>query len=544
MAKLTIDLSGREGLVPMAFGDLDRTISTPNLRYIGSQGQLASGIFNPFRKYGYICPANATFNNVTLSSTPTEKLACSLYDTVNNDYYFGELGPKLYKGDGLDDKSLTELGAFGASDDIMDLEIYQINGVKKMFILYKRAGFVEIATSSLPYDFASDDPIYFTSTVDGSKSTNLGTNNAFMRVSDNGSLYVFYDNEVDEIDGSTLGGTNGTLSTGLLFPKNTLVLDAIDYRGNLYIAIRNDSEDLQKDIANVFSSNIGIYIWDRVSSVVSSNDYIPVSGLRDIKKILISPDGNLRILGLNSEQRTIIQDFNGSKFKTVSDCGLLANPIYKDSVAEIPNGTVWVGYDGRIFFYGKSSFNEKEGIYVIGNISDITVAAPKVGAILFGGAEAEAGASTGFKSWRSGLIISYKNSSNTQVVKQWDMYGTGADGVTAKQLQGDIFTKLEFLPKMSTVKNLMIYFPKETSVSGTTVEATIKIYFNQSLTAWASKSITYDDISKGYIDIDINKPFINSVQLEIEYNTNQSIGISNFTPSFGIMEYEPTNTKG
>ncbi len=73
-----IKLHGIEGLAPRYFGDIDRTVATPNLRVANQQNQDATsgsnatmmgGVYNPFRRYGYLSAANATFNKIA-TDTP------------------------------------------------------------------------------------------------------------------------------------------------------------------------------------------------------------------------------------------------------------------------------------------------------------------------------------------------------------------------------------------------------------------------------------------------------------------------------------------
>ena len=153
MSKLTIDLSGRKGLAPKFGGDSDRTVATPELRILGAEGQVADGIYNPMKRYGYLSPANNTFTDVTVGgSAPSVKITSSQYDIENNDFYFAEEGRNIYKGDTLDDVALTsvlDLGATG-TPRIFDLELYEMNGTKKLYYLYETGGNMEIGNANTP----------------------------------------------------------------------------------------------------------------------------------------------------------------------------------------------------------------------------------------------------------------------------------------------------------------------------------------------------------------------------------------------------------
>ena len=97
---------------------------------------------------------------------------------------------------------------------------------------------------------------------------------------------------------------------------------------------------------------------------------------------------------------------------------------------------------------------------------------------------------------------------------------------------------------MSVVRRVTIFCRQET-VSSASTAATVKIYLNQAPSgAWlASKTVIRNDINKGYAEFEINKPYINSIQLEIEYPTEASIA-SDFNPSHATIEYEPSQDIG
>lgn len=120
-----------------------------------------------------------------------------------------------------------------------------------------------------------------------------------------------------------------------------------------------------------------------------------------------------------------------------------------------------------------------------------------------------------------------------------------------EQHKGNIFTPVKFFPGLSTVKHINIFMAPVSGISGTNEEAAIKFYFNQSATASFTKYVTRNDIAKGYVSFEINKPYVNAVQLEIEYfnstnlnpsGTYSNLGVADFSPSFAEIIYEPTTT--
>lgn len=560
MAKLQIDLSGRAGLAPRFWGDIDRTVATPELRILGKEGQMADGIYNPFRRYGYMSPSNATFTDVTLDNASVGVLSSSIYDSVNDDFYFMDRQEcQIYKGDGLDDVALTRVNGHGATGTpvSMDLEIYQINGSRKIFYVYEKSGNLEVGVSNLPFDNTTSSPNWLTNAAAAGTATGSAnatgsftvaiTNDAFMRVADNGFAYIFQDNNIHKIDGSTNGGASGTLSANVVqFPAYFQIIDAVDYRGNMYIALHQNTQAVLSAGVSVSTNSTpcGIVIWDRQTSSVNMKDYIPLEGIKQIRKIYVSPQGDLRLIVVNSENITEIRKYNGSTFVAIEEAGYLAHPQFHDSVTTIGGLTVWLGYNGNIYAHGKISPFDTEGIFKIGNLPEsIQTFGITTGAVLFGGGSTDS-YSGNTKPYKTGLYVTYNNASSSKLIKAWDIYGTGADGITTPlQEQGDVYTLVKFLPAMSSVNFIDIYnFPIGTT--GTSTCGTVKIYFNQSSTAWATKTITRDQAARGYITIDVDKQFINSIQLEIEFKNDVFPGTSDYAPSFAVVDYTPTETRG
>lgn len=541
MASIQLDLSGRGGLAPRFGGDLDRTVASPELRYLGSDTQMADGVFNPFRRYGYMSPSNGTFTDVLFSgSAPAADVTSSIYDVLNDDFYLSYESPLLFKGDTLDDLTMTQT-SLTITGTIQDLEIYEVNGVRKLFYIYEDgSNDMEVGIATLP--FQSENDTWLSATVSGAFSNTL-TNRAFMRVADNGFAYLFQDNNIHKIDGTTGGGANGTVTANVIqFPAYFQITDAIDYRGFIFTALRQDSLSNIAETEAVFASQVGVYVWDRQSTTVNSRDFIPLTGVKFIKKIYVAPNGKLRMIVLNTERHAEIREYNGSTFKVIQEVGYIAHPVYHDSLTTNGYFTIWAARDGHIYAHGQISPSEKEAIYKIGQFDSTMTGAGYPGAILYGGANSNS-TTTGFKKTKNALYLYYKNDGATKAMKSWDIYGTGADGVSANQAQGDIYSLVKFLPQMSTLKNAEIYcFP--ISISGSTTAATIKFYANQSTTAFKTKVVTRDEAARGYVDIELDKPYINSVQIEIEYNTSVTVGTTDFAPSFAVINYEPTKTKG
>lgn len=130
----------------------------------------------------------------------------------------------------------------------------------------------------------------------------------------------------------------------------------------------------------------------------------------------------------------------------------------------------------------------------------------------------------------------------TPKLYRWYPHGEGTINAVAQTgNQGNVYSLVKILPEMATVKHIDIRC-LPTSSTGSTVIGTVKYYFNHSTTPAITKSITLSDAKKGYDRHEINMPYINAVQIEIEFNTTQTLGADDFHPYTAVVHYEPTNT--
>lgn len=402
---------------------------------------------------------------------------------------------------------------------------------------------LRVGIATLP--FASQDNDWLTSTTSGAFVTALSSSYAFMRTADNGYAYIFGDNKVHKVDGTTLGGTNGSVTAEvILFPAYFRLTDALDYRGNMFMVIHQSTVDTTSATQTNFTVPCGVYIWDRKTTQVNMSDYIPVEGVRVIKKIYVAPDGSVRIICIASDGITQIRQLDGSVFKVIKELGLGAAPQYVDGLTVEGLKTIWQATDGSMYCLGEISGGESlarvgqirapQAETTAGYAENITA-----GAILFGAGSTSTTA--GYRGDRQGLTLSY--STGSPVVKRFYPFDVVPVSSTDQTSHiGDIFTGVKLLPFLATLNDITIFMATGTT-TGSTVQATVKIYLNGSATAWASKTITRDDIAKGYKNIPINKPYVSSVQLEIEYATGVAMSDAyDFHPFYAEVVYEPTTT--
>lgn len=734
MAQLPIDLSGRKGLAPKFYGDINDTAGAPNARYLVAEGQMADGVYNPIRKFGYVAPANATF--ATVSGATSGNIIATEYDSINDIAYLAEAGNTIWTLSGLTDTSLAATITIdqSATETITDLEIYEMYGTRCLFYAYNLTGgnkdfstigvkaldldagvykvdsrcttddFVQasdtelehgnttLSTKSLAqsYDLGSGDSVTFdrvrlklcrrstdtgtytlqvsiqddngsnepdgnidasatlvassvtkalssgqpeseefedvyfdlnttvtkssggkfwlvfsTTDIEEMDTTNDGifwagdTNNlsngghqkmfksgswtdtsmsntidfdfslistrddvwltgnvfnseddvttvngrflmdgntdVFMTRADNGYMYVFENHHVHRIDGTTTGGGRGSVKQDvLIFPSYFKTVDAVDTRGRMYVGVQGNPSSGDEDNRSYSEGLVGVYVWDRQSSVVGVRDFIPLYGVRDIKKLYIAPNGDVRAICIGDDRYVQIRGISSGAGKVIETLGISAYPETRDGVKVMNNMTVWLGADGIFYLHGALTAGEAEHIYKIGDMSGQATGAFTTGAIFTG----HSSATTPYQA----IYFGFTDTAD-QKVKKWYPHGTGTiDTVAQTGNIGNIYSPVVFLPSLTTVEHLNIFCLPGGTEGSATVAATLKIYANQSATPFQTESITYGDIFKGYKSIEINRPFINSIQLEIEHETTHTLGSLDFYPSFAVVEYVDTET--
>lgn len=145
------------------------------------------------------------------------------------------------------------------------------------------------------------------------------------------------------------------------------------------------------------------------------------------------------------------------------------------------------------------------------------------------------------------FTITATDGSVTGVSNSFEIY----DITPMQNNKGDIYYPVKILPTLSNVKHINIIMAPTAGISGTRKEAALKFYFNMSSTPSFTKYVTRDDIAKGYVSYEINKPYVNSLQIEVEYYNSSNLnpeglystsGEADFCPAYAEIIYERTDT--
>jgi len=535
--KMYIDLSGRGGLGPRWYGDEGDTLSQyPQYRYIGDSDQktatigmstateLAAGVYNPTRRYGYMAPAPNSFTTVAGSFNADQpsfanEWSATVFDSAGH-AWFGENGNFIWRETtGGTYTPIREPFVFGGALPgtnvrITDFEIYQINGVRNIFYSYQ-----ETAAGGNIGNIVSPDSggsqTWLQSTCAG--GFYLGKTNAhFMVVADNGFMYIGDGNAMHKIDGTAAtGGANGTATQNVLVDVSGYsFVDAIDYKGALWIAREENPPVASAIIASAsFSGNkCGVYVWDRLQTVVNMTDYIPLVGVKAIRKIYVTQNGELRVLVLTSKDTVQIRQYDGNIFAIVDEALFTAWPTYRDSFTVAGNLVYWLGQDARLYAHGPIVIGESDSLYCIGDTSSVITGSYDTGSILF---VDDLNSKT---KTRTALMFSIISQGSPAVTNRiWYPNGVGAT-----PLIGNVYTMVKYFPGLVKVNYARVYHNVGTVSNAATVQGTLNIYLNQATSNPATYSITQLDVGKGFKYCPINQGARNAVfgiQAQIQWAT-------------------------
>ncbi|MDE2022416.1 MAG: hypothetical protein KGI71_05910 [Patescibacteria group bacterium] len=529
MAKLMIDISGLAGLAPKFFGDANTgqgvgITGTPSRRYIGSKGQLASGYWNPLRVVGYMAPPTSMKNSSVaiaygdVTYKQNSELVAMLYNSGSvwaaskNTVFYQNSG-----GNGFSFNTAQNLST--NTPQITDMQIYPVNGVNKILVAYKQTAGSHGDIMLINTNLIGTNTTWFSTTAGGG-GTYLGALNDIVLVpGSDGFLYILDGSYVHRLDGSVAsGGVNGTVTQGVLVAKgaNTTgvpgnqYVDAIDYGGNLWIVEQSVfNPSVSGSGTSINERYIAITVWNRLVSTSATTSTIPIVGMQSVKKIYMTADGDLRIIGISTNRTVQIRRYNGTTFEIMQELPIWSTPPYRDSCTFFEGIFTWMGNDGKVYAHGKlpalvsgtlsSSVNyTADQTFILGDMSSLPNTDFTPGAIIAYGA-GTAGTFSNQPTSLPAIIFSYATGS-TYKTYQWFIHGTGNIASIAQTADlGNAITLVQRLPGLANVNYLRVYCLPQ-GAGGSTQLGTLSIYKNQSATALngGAISITQTDVQRGY----------------------------------------------
>lgn len=552
MTKLVIDLSGVKGLITAG------TRNPTNLTLGGVDGQMIDGIYNPFAYPGFLSPGRTYRKTLTVGSSPTVNRTC-VYDAATGKFItasqegiiniYGDLDDGTYDTS-RDEVSANSLGV--TSLPIYDFEIYQLNGVRKVFysnyntsLGYAYVGVTDGTYFQYNWSNSGTNANLYTGSVTGGGTFSKPV---FLRSASNNYMYIFVTGTgtVNKVDGTTAGGTAGTITANALVIPNKQITDAADWRNLMYIAVQDNygTSAFAPYVDNYRTSyNCGVYIWDRQSTVVGTRDYIPIDGIKTINRLYVAHDGKLRMICVAASGVTQIREYNGSSFEVVFELGTSAAPQWWDAVTFSNYATFWLGQDKYIYAHGKPANGYDNGVYKVGYLTTSSITAGYLGFLFYGNKS---------EGTTEALFADYRLASGTQktdkILFNYSAAATvsGYSGRSPDIDSTPIKTKVYTLPPLANVKDIKVYFAKITASGTTDIAGYINIYFNLSLTAFKSQAITKADLARGYIQIPLNDQFVNSIQIGVDYTGVSAVDVegvvNDMMPWYAVLDYSTTTT--
>lgn len=522
MSKLIIDLSGSGGLADRFFGNYPYDATDHQRNYAIKENQYSSGVVNPIAVLGYISPANNTFKEIT--GTTSDTIRTAIADKTSGRIYFGGTGGYIQElQGGFDDVGIDATHTISGAN-LTDFEVYIVNGVRKLFYSYRKSGGGDIGMHDFSLTYSDT---FFSGSAAG--GFNLGASNNHVLISaDNGYLYILDGSALHKYDGNT-GPTYGTATANvLLFPAFFQLIDGLDFRGKLWISMMKSTTDLVSgDNTGIYAELCGVYIWDRQSTVVTMRDFIPIEGIREIRNIF-SFQGSPYCFTVSSTRNAELRKYDGGGFSIVKELGPQDYPKYRDSVSIDSRFITWTASNGNIFKYGRSSESQENALYMIGSDSNTGKAM-----VL---ANTQESASSGQNTSPEGYYMGYSTG-----IKKWYPYAFQPAGNIQYPHAGNFFTGLRLFPKLSHIESMTLFYDY-VNTSNTSAVADVRLYLNQSTTAWGTVTITRDDLARGYKYQAIGESNINSLELGITWRTDNGLSVQ-FKPRYAEIEYRETTKK-
>lgn len=374
--------------------------------------------------------------------------------------------------------------------------------------------------------------------------------NTRMIVADNAFMYILDGSFVHKYDGTITGSVDkstsafGVLTTNVLeFPPGFTLTDGIDYRGRLWITLFRSIRDIFASPTNsgIYENYCGVYVWDRETTGTSTQDFIEVPGVREIRAI-VNFQSHPYIFDVSASRYTELRVWTGSQFKVVEQLGPEAYPRFHDSVAINGEMMSWLGNDGKMYYYGSMNPGSNNALWMIGDTTTQITALSLFnngGAILLANdSESE---SSGLTTTPEAYYLSMLDTSAAKTLK-WYPHAQGPAGASQLAAAGNYFSIVKPLPKLSQTHFLTLFYPPVGS-GGTNTVLSVNIYFNQSATAWNASPIALNqnDALRGYKTIPINATGVNFIQIGLIYPTS-TVGLTSIpTISYASVDYNPTS---
>lgn len=397
-------------------------------------------------------------------------------------------------------------------------------------------GFSSTQNSFWPIIYGALQPVPVTTTTTQIPAIVEGDDtNDFVHSSPNGFVYWFTGSRVHKFDGGTTGGISGTFTPDILtFPSYIKCIDVVDTNSMGYIAIESSAYS-NGDTRTFPPDTIGVYAWNYQSILSTIANYYPAPGARNIKRIFLNSQGQIRLITIGEDRFTEVRGLVNGQYQILFRLGLNAFPALRDSFAYLNNMCTWLGNDGFIYALGQANPTAKESIFKIGNSNGLKVGTYTPGVFIAGNKNSSQS--------QDGIFISYNDSTSGNKLVHWYPHGVGTINTIAQTANGgNVYSLALQFPTLGKV-NYIRLFHAPVGTTSSTIQGTIKTYVNQSTTASRTDNVTQADIVKGYQYIKIGQALTSAVfalQFEVSWPTNVTLSTSaDWMPRMVEIDYDP-----
>lgn len=538
MAKLIFD-NWYEGLAPKYW-------QGPSSTRLGTEGMYADGVANPLSLFGYLSPANGTFTNFTNTSLLADGQPAIGPVVIDDDNSFVTEATSLYFGQ---DNSIfladQETGTIVSNstfahtanasagvhaghvdESIQDVVLYQINGAKRLLYFYADntdgdMGSYNPLTQSFTTDRANEN--VWSSATGGflfdrllAAAATAGNESRIIiaETSDNGFLYVANGSNLHKFDGTTNGGSLGTITANVVtLPFDKKFVDLRSGKGFVWCAITE--KPINESGISSSERFVGVAVWDRRTNQLGFNDFIPISGVTKFHCMLFH-EGILHAFTTGNDNIVQLRKFNGNEFELLYEVGgSNSEPNARKGAISMDGGIMWYAKNGNIYFYGKPFPGFKNALHIVGQPG------------------ATVGATAGF--------ILKTEASNFTLSHDGDMAKWGLNSGGSAVDDGVVSTTSRSLPKLSNLTGMTIHWKPFTSTAN--INFSVRLYKNGNTTSLGSFTINYNDSSSiGYKYFPLgaeNFQNVNEIRLDFTWPTGAAI-TSSLRMSRVEIDYLPT----
>ena len=335
--------------------------------------EYANGVFDPISQPGTLNPVaikKTDLVNYTIVDNPFWKIVG--YSAGSDKVYALERGANIHEITVVTNTltspvfaTIVAAGVHAGHSGFTgeDLVIYSKNGEICLFASWNDDTDGDLAQIAMDGTITSD---YLSGTATGGAA--LGKNPHPLQIADNGFLYIGDGNSIHKLDGTVVGGANGTFTASAIdAPIGWVFNDFSKWEGYM-LAVANFAPGGGDSLSTTTTKEKAMFIWDYLSSAGGDLDgferVVPITGNGVVKYVFMH--NGIPHIFLVAAGYSEIQRFNGSGFDFVKRLRSGDEPYCKGAISSFYGLTLWVSKSNGIFVFGSIYPNETDKIYRFG----------------------------------------------------------------------------------------------------------------------------------------------------------------------------------